>query len=310
MKKGILLVTLAIGYNLSVAQTCIEAQYPLDGNASDVSGNSYHGTPVNGPVPSTDRFGNTNAAYSFDGSNDYVLLPDDFDYPQRTVMFWFYANVIGSTISGVYEQDHAGIQYSQTELGVREVGGVDKFSFCVGWPANNHVLVNVTEGAWHHVAVVVGASDIKYYLDCNLVGTVFDMTNGHSNSGVAQATIGALNTLGYNLNGKVDDLRIYDCALTAAEVLGLCGETPVEEAGAQLQEVNIFPNPATDLISFEGNTEMIGRIEIYDVAGRKVYESVYTGPVPISFLSQGLYYVRIFNKDGNPVAHRELIKSN
>jgi len=46
--------------------------YPFDGNANDMSGNSNHGIPQNGVTLTTDRFGNANKAYSFDGMNDFI----------------------------------------------------------------------------------------------------------------------------------------------------------------------------------------------------------------------------------------------
>ena len=42
------------------------AYYPFNGNANDESGNGNNGT-VNGATLTTDRFGNTNKAYSFNG---------------------------------------------------------------------------------------------------------------------------------------------------------------------------------------------------------------------------------------------------
>ena len=44
----------------------------FNGNAQDGSGNGNHGT-VNGATLTTDRFGNQNGAYSFDGVDDYIL---------------------------------------------------------------------------------------------------------------------------------------------------------------------------------------------------------------------------------------------
>ncbi|MBL8027669.1 MAG: immunoglobulin domain-containing protein, partial [Fibrobacteres bacterium] len=44
------------------------AYYPFTGNANDVSGNGYNGT-VSGATLSSDRFGNSNSAYKFNGSN-------------------------------------------------------------------------------------------------------------------------------------------------------------------------------------------------------------------------------------------------
>jgi hypothetical protein len=53
----------------STAQSCLIADYPFNGNALDASGNGYNGT-VNGATLTTDRFGNPNAAYEFDGVDD------------------------------------------------------------------------------------------------------------------------------------------------------------------------------------------------------------------------------------------------
>ena len=51
------------------------AYYPFNGNANDASGNGNNGT-VNGATLTEDRFGNANSAYSFDGVNDSIRLPD------------------------------------------------------------------------------------------------------------------------------------------------------------------------------------------------------------------------------------------
>ncbi|HYG15824.1 MAG TPA: hypothetical protein VEC12_08735, partial [Bacteroidia bacterium] len=51
------------------------AYYPFTGNAGDSSGTGNHGS-VNGAILTTDRFGNPNSAYQFDGSNDYIEIAD------------------------------------------------------------------------------------------------------------------------------------------------------------------------------------------------------------------------------------------
>ncbi|MBU4445745.1 hypothetical protein KJ656_11790, partial [bacterium] len=51
----------------------IVAYYPFNGNANDESGNDNHGT-VNSATLTTDRFGNENSAYYFDGEDDYIRI--------------------------------------------------------------------------------------------------------------------------------------------------------------------------------------------------------------------------------------------
>ena len=58
-------------YDLEYFKGGLVAWYPFDGNASDMSGNGNHGT-VNGATLGTDRHGQANKAYSFDGVNDYI----------------------------------------------------------------------------------------------------------------------------------------------------------------------------------------------------------------------------------------------
>jgi hypothetical protein len=66
------------------------AWYPFNGNANDESGNGNHGT-VNGATLTTDRFGNANSAYSFDGVNDFIDagIFYNFGTANFTVSCWF-----------------------------------------------------------------------------------------------------------------------------------------------------------------------------------------------------------------------------
>ena len=48
--------------------------WPFSGNANDASSNGNNGT-VNGASLTTDRNGNANSAYSYDGVNDYIQVP-------------------------------------------------------------------------------------------------------------------------------------------------------------------------------------------------------------------------------------------
>ncbi|WP_316636145.1 leucine-rich repeat domain-containing protein [uncultured Flavobacterium sp.] len=67
------------------------AYYPFNGNANDTSGNGSNGT-VTAATLTSDRFGNSNTAYSFDGVNSYIdaVIPN---IPQnnslRTISGWF-----------------------------------------------------------------------------------------------------------------------------------------------------------------------------------------------------------------------------
>ena len=84
-------------YNSSLPQTaCLPANvpttglvgyWPFCGNANDESGNANNGT-VNGATLTTDRFGNTNSAYNFDGINDNIGLGNFFNYTSFSISMW------------------------------------------------------------------------------------------------------------------------------------------------------------------------------------------------------------------------------
>jgi len=65
------------------------AYYPFNGNANDESVNGNHGT-VYGATLTTDRFGNTNKAYSFDGVDDYIDSKFNFNGGSTnfTISYW------------------------------------------------------------------------------------------------------------------------------------------------------------------------------------------------------------------------------
>ena len=64
--------------------------WPFNGNANDESGNGNNGT-VNGATLTTDRFGNVNKSYNFDG-NDDIVIPAISQNSNWTICFWFYSN--------------------------------------------------------------------------------------------------------------------------------------------------------------------------------------------------------------------------
>ena len=66
--------------------------------------------------------------------------------------------------------------------------------------------------------------------------------------------------------------------------------TGVEEHSAQ--EVNMFPNPAGETVSFSRQQE---RVEVFNAAGQLVVSAANTAAVSISHLPEGSYTVRCTN---------------
>jgi hypothetical protein len=75
--------------------------YPFTGNANDVSGNNNNGTLQNAPLLTTDRYGNPNSAYSFNGTSQYVSTTTNIATPgpqNFSISVWFKTNVANNGV--------------------------------------------------------------------------------------------------------------------------------------------------------------------------------------------------------------------
>ncbi len=85
--------------------------------------------------------------------------------------------------------------------------------------ANADVSV-MTDGNWHLATVTYDSSDIRIYFDGAEIGD-FAHPGTLDKGGTASAYIGSLNSAGEFFKGGIDDVRVYDRALSAAEIKAL-----------------------------------------------------------------------------------------
>jgi len=187
------------------------AYYPFNGDANDESG-SNHGT-VHGATLMPDRLGNDNSAYSFDG-NDYIQVADhdSLDVSQEiTISAWVNPSDV-SSIRMIVSKYRDGIGNERSYLLELKDGKPHLV-------AGGSVLGNtaLSTDVWHHVAGVYDGSHSRIYVD-----GVLDVENAVS--GTIPVTSQSLNIGRQAENGrwpflgKMDEVRIYDRALSADEV--------------------------------------------------------------------------------------------
>ncbi len=95
MKKITLLLAVVIGFyfytqsqNNKGLEDGLVAYYPFNGNANDESGNGNNGV-VYGATLTSDRYGNANSAYEFDGVNDFISVATGLNFDsQFSISFW------------------------------------------------------------------------------------------------------------------------------------------------------------------------------------------------------------------------------
>jgi hypothetical protein len=206
------------------------AYYPLNGNANDESGNGYNGI-VYGATPTTDGYGNSNSAYSFNGMGNYISLPSITMAARNsyTYSLWVYPNQIPSYFAQIpFSAGDNNFGYDQA-LGYQPNGSFFSGSYNIGTnPVQSYLYSPIVQpNQWIHVVVTRDSSFIKEYINGMKVSysSTSDINNQTANygSGPTFVNIGGRSNLvsNYFLNGKVDEVRIYNRALSDSEAIAL-----------------------------------------------------------------------------------------
>ncbi len=213
----------------------LTAYYPFNHNANDASGNGNDGT-VNGATLTADRFGSPDSAYRFNGTS-WIQLPDTVEPPQPsglTLSAWVLAD------SGPYDAGAWLIHLSsRTGEGGIALWNASSCGFWVklqnsnpqGYYANDDTVIT---NVWTHlVAVYKQGQFVEFWVNGSLAESnaipnyalftdpAFPLNSSLGNYDYAPGP--------YNgFSGAMDDVRIYNRALSPVEVQALyqCEATP------------------------------------------------------------------------------------
>ena len=75
----------------------------------------------------------------------------------------------------------------------------------------------------------------------------------------------------------------------------------------EVSALNLYPNPAQSTLHLEGNIKG-GQLCIYDLTGRKVYQSEYQTEIPVNQLNDGLYFLNITTSEGQVINQKFVIR--
>lgn len=202
----------------SIPTDYLKGYWPFNGNANDESGYGNHGT-VYGSLLTSDRFENTNSAYSFNGSNDYI----DISYPNLYPANLFTTSV--TLVAWVQKFDSTGAQtiisfgHNHPDPMLFEI---NDGKMRVHMEGTGYVSANTTlnSNTWYHVAFVgeygVGGT---FYLNGQPDGTTGSWTPMQG----TECAIGKGYT-GRYFNGIIDDISVYTKVLTEQEIQTLYHE--------------------------------------------------------------------------------------
>ena len=192
------------------------AFFPFNGNANDESGNGYDGI-VSGSDLAEDRFNNESSAFYFDGIDDYIEFNPQQSSTEFSVSAWFYMRSHAGWDNTIIAQD-----YSPSSRHITLLTKNDR----IEWHRYNHTdnLPNIfsqtviQDSIWYHVVITVHANIHKMYVDGVYEGT---STDDFQMISTMPLRIGRYNSGHYPFHGLIDDLIIYNRALTETEIQSL-----------------------------------------------------------------------------------------
>lgn len=205
------------------------AYYPFSGDANDISGNDNNPSFVNASL-TTDRFGNPNSAYSFDGTTQYIKGSCAyFPTGSRTISLWFKVNDL-SKRSGLFGYGGGSCGASMwaainlcTHPGAFTTQGHCEIHNCS--TTNSYPVAN----SWNNWIITSGNNQTKFYLNGILIETFNNVDYNGTNVSGRDFGFGAIPgeyvpytdaCINY-LDGALDDIVIYSTVLSDAQVFDL-----------------------------------------------------------------------------------------
>ena len=204
------------------------AYYPFNGNANDESGNGNHGI-VRGAILTQDRHSIQNSSMRFNGSSTFIEIPSSksLDSINRiTISCWIYADLLFPP------QGQQGWKSSCiTAKGLRSGEASDWALTIDGDRIRPHIFVNgwnysdspsvITKKKWQHVVFSYDGSSTRTYADGVIIKEVLRNVGVLPSSNQPMYIGVYLPESPSNSNffpGLIDDFRVYNRALTDAEV--------------------------------------------------------------------------------------------
>jgi hypothetical protein len=223
ISTSLLVLTLAA---MQTAAQCTDppkgllAWWPAEGNAGDVAGNN-HGTLQNGATFTPGYVGQQ--AFSFDGQDDYVLVPDAASLRPTNFTFECWVNFLSlgsmqqlvSKTFGPGWHESYGL-YLNDRLLVGTAGGEN----------NAFVMFNLnpTTGVWYHVAYTFDDAADAHTLYVNgapVVSAVNTFTTTYDTHPVVLGAEYENESMAYYLHGAIDEASIYNHALSPSAIAAI-----------------------------------------------------------------------------------------
>lgn len=197
---------------------------PFTGNADDVAVGGLTGA-VSGATITTDRHGEANEAYFFDGDDDFInygaapalSLGDVATY---TMTAWIKPEDLGDTRRHIAISKFNGGVAAGWYLAINSNREIQAYRNNVPWSVRGNP-VNVLD-EYVHIASSYDGANLTVYRNGELDATIPFPRNDHDrNTEVLIGAVFSQNNVLPSFKGVIDDVRIYNRVLTTEELTWL-----------------------------------------------------------------------------------------
>jgi len=225
-------------------------EFATDANFNDSSGNNHHGVGVNDVTIVYDAVRDSNVL-SLDGDGDYVVITDSntpggpFDINDTiTVACWIKVTEFDVDWQAIVTKGDNSWRMARASSGT----GLGVEFACSGLSPYEWVSgdIRVNDGKWHHVAGVYdGSSQLRIYVDGIL--DYFENTSGSISNNTYNVLIGENEEAsGREWDGQIDDVRIYNRALSHENIVSLAEKGPSVTQPLPRPEVDLYVDGKVD----------------------------------------------------------------
>jgi len=235
-----------VGNSYNTAATGLLSHYTFDGVAgvpslTDSGPLGTTLTAVAAPITATiGKDGDANGAYNYNGTTQYLTSPAgaDIGLPMgaspRTMCSWVNPAVqpVNTIMTAFrYGTNTPTFNTQLSALVYRELSGV-RYVSLTGIQDDAMAAYTLPINTWSHLcATYSGAQTAEFYVNGQKLGTPAWIGSSNTlalNTTSGSLVIGAVNNTNnlFYWNGKIDDVRIYNNALTAAQIRQLATQVP------------------------------------------------------------------------------------